>query len=232
MDIEAKRKSINKFGFALMGFATALCFNIIFSAALDFMTSFSSSSTGHHQLLLPLPNITNSEKPFATYNNISISKKPSFCNSGSTSIILMADSFPLMVTKFIFAFYLIDFPQPMIVAASTSLLVIAFIILGFAHSEVFVLSAIVLISISIGISDPALISMGGKYGVRCLGGYALGTVTGAFVTSFLYAYMRMYMSVNSIMLCVLLMPILVFIGYAFIIKKLDLGSKQERVGLV
>lgn len=231
----SKRSIINKFGFFITGFTTSICLNTVYSAALDFMTAFASQDKSSPHLIVG----NNSSINIQIQNNLTLidhnnytNNLPPFCQSGSTSLILMAISFPLMVLKLIFPLFMTDLPDQVNVALYILILALGYLLMGLGKSEYVVMIGIALVSIGIGISDPTTLSLTHSYGIRCLGGYVLGSIIGAFATSFMYALLRMYVSLNDVMFIILTMPFLAFISYAFIIRRLETGSKQEKIRLV
>lgn len=216
------RETINKIGFFMIGFALALGYNIIFSASFDLMTTFFSSPINTSEQV--------SNNNTAAFNQI----QPQFCNSGSTSIILITLTFPAIVLKIIFAFYMIDLNQNTNVMLFISLQTLAYVILGTANCKSFAVFGMVLVSLGLAISDATTVSICPQYGVRCLGCYYFGSAIGSFITSFMYALMRMYMSLSSVMFSALIMPLVIGISYIVIIRKLNDNNQidQERNSII
>lgn len=210
--MKIQTQTLNQFGFFIIGFSAAFGFYVITSAAFDFMATFTSTQQ----------NNTNDESSSQRNNTL-----PGFCFSGSTSIIMMANTFPLIILKLVFAFFMVDLPKTINILLLTLISALAFIILTFASNESIVILGIVLVPIGLGISDSTAISTSPKYGNKCLVGYIFGIAIGGFAASFLYVLMRMFMSLHSVMFSCLSTPVATFIVYVFVIKELDCSNEEN-----
>lgn len=195
----------NRLGFAILGMTNNFAFVIMLAAANDLLKTSESSQSQSTTASSDLnqTGIANHTKPY--------------CNTHSTSTILLADTLPSLTTKFIYPFLLVGI-QPGYKATVTALLsAAAFLITGLSTRLTFIFLGVICASASSGLGESTYLSRTPLYGDVALGGWAIGTGAAGLVGAFAYAIMKTFLSIETIMLIMLVIPLAMLISYNFII---------------
>lgn len=200
---------LNQIGFGLIGFSNVFIGYTLISATFDLLSTLSDNPTNP-----PTEIAVDNKTTTITHSN-------PFCNASSTSVLALFSAVPCLIVRTIYPLYLINLPPRIKISAVVIMDIIAIISLSSFKISELILTGYVLQSMATILGDSTFASISPKYHKLSFYAYAVGIATGACTSTFSYAFLRMYMSIESVMHILYLMPIILTISYAFIIKPID-----------
>lgn len=213
---------INQIGFGLMTFGSLFGYVVILTASFDLLAAIVGSSKSDSS------SVTDTKKLIGS--NITESRYDSdyqFCDAQSTAVMLFINSIPYAIIKLIYPAVFLELPITPKIIVSSILYIIASLLLGTSSDTICIYLGIIINSIGLGIFDPTFLSMTPKYNELSFRGYVIGSGFGEVTASLSYAWLRMSMSIQSIMLLLLVMPVIINISYAYVIKPVDIFEQRK-----
>lgn len=208
---------INQIGFGLISFGVLYSYITILSASFDLLAEVAAKppNTQTHTNISAIQQNTNKT------NNSNDDVLISSCNAQSTAVTLMMNTIPCGLVKLMYPALFIDLPTKFKIPFSSVLYTVSSLILGTTSKAWTIYLGIILNSIGLGIFDATFISIAPKYHELSFSGYVVGAGCAQVAASVLYAWFRMYMSTQSVMLLLLIMPFIICVSYIFIVEQLD-----------
>lgn len=226
MDLSVKTR--NRIGFVVLGLTNNFAYVIMLSAAYDLLkTTPTNESPGNgvttitqNQQVSTIAQslLANSINSTDQQNNNTEQK---YCNEHSTSTILLADTLPSLATKILYPFLLVGLPNASKASATALLSAVAFIITGYARSQVMIFIGVICASFSSGLGESTFLSSTPRYGDVSLYGWSMGTGAAGLLGAVSYALLKIVLPVEPIMMIMLVVPIAMMFAFFRVIEPID-----------
>lgn len=214
------QKALNRLGFILLGITQNYGYTIMLTAAFDLLTPKDEENTQTNtNLPVDLSHLAG--------NSTIQHKKVPFCNPTSTATILVADVLPALLVKLVYPLFLFNIKTSYKMLAVIAINIASLIITALAQIPVIIFTGVVLTSIASGLGDPTILSLTPQYHRVSLSGFGIGTGICGVVCALSYTIMKMFMSVEQVLLSALVMPVIMAIAYFYMIKPIEDEVDEE-----
>lgn len=205
--------AINRLGFFILGLSNNFAYVIMLSAAVDLLKISAPLPLWGETIILP-----GADSPTGGIVDNATQVPQSYCNEQSTGTILLADSMPSLTMKLVYPFLLVNirpaFKAPVVALSSAS----AFILTGLFTNKALIFIGVICASVASGLGEAVYLSSTPLYGDTSLIGWSMGTGAAGLLGSMAYALLKIVLSIRSIMLMMLIMPVSMMVAYFCIIK--------------